>query len=244
MPCSGAPFATFAGSAGPALPFCASFSDPLVLVSGHVVTGMDVSLDFSSPHVTEAIVFFHVVTSRQVASRSGFSVSGIVIQKGHRDHFLQRDWLSLWQGPGSPQGGLAGQCHRCTGEGTWRLHSKCRRRITGFVTDPADLKGAPQVDNRAGQRPSCLLMSHATRGVLVDALCLPLLLHWEASYWQLSGWVREEAAHKRSEWSQRQCKCTALTPLSVLEDALRQMIDSAQPPGPSVKGVRDLGQDN
>lgn len=102
MPCSGAPSACFAGSTGPAL---ASFPELSMLVSEHVVTDMDVSFDFSSPDVTEAIAFFHVGTSRRVASRSSFSVSEIVIQKGHHGHFLQRDWLS-WQGPGSLRGVL------------------------------------------------------------------------------------------------------------------------------------------
>lgn len=103
MPCSGAPSACFAGSTGPAL---ASFPELSMLVSEHVVTDMDVSFDFSSPDVTEAIAFFHVGTSRRVASRSSFSVSEIVIQKGHHGHFLQRDWLSWWQGPGSLRGVL------------------------------------------------------------------------------------------------------------------------------------------
>lgn len=114
----------------------------------------------------------------------------------------------------------------------------------GFVTDPADLKGGPKVGNGAGRLPGLLFMSHVTCGVLLDTLRLPVLLHWEASCWQLSRWLGEEAVCKRSGWSQRQHESTPLKPPSVLEDMLRQVIVSAQPPGPCTMGVRGLDQNN
>lgn len=46
----------------------------------------------------------------------------------------------------------------------------------GIVTDPADLKGDPQLGSGAGQLPGLLLLSHMTCGVLLDTLCLPVLL--------------------------------------------------------------------
>lgn len=97
--------------------------------------------------------------------------------------------------------------------------------------------------NGAGQL-SGLLMSHVTCGVLLDTLCLPVLLHWEASYWQLSRWLGEEAVCKRSGWSQRQHQCTPLKPPPVLEDMLCPVIVSVQPPGPCAMGGRGLDQNN